>query len=142
MGLSQNDDNDDLGVDTSQMSYWFLASEDYGKVAIGKQALASKSVAMFTDLSGTQLIANYVLFDGPGFFLRQHGELLRLKWGDIGYCYSQARPWGGDCDGIVMNGVRYDSPVASAGSPGRRASARTTTRGSACGLTARWAASR
>ena len=110
MGLSQNDDNDDLGVNT-QMSYWFLASEDYGKVAIGKQALASKSVAMFTDLSGTQLIANYVLFDGPGFFLRQHGELLRLKWGDIGYCYSQARPWGGDCDGIVMNGVRYDSPV-------------------------------
>ena len=41
MGLSQNDDNDDLGVNT-QMSYWFLASEDYGKVAIGKQALASK----------------------------------------------------------------------------------------------------
>ena len=88
-----------------------MASEDYGKVAIGKQALASKSVAMYTDLSGTQLIANYVLFDGPGFFLRQHGELLKLRWGDIGYCYSQARPWGGDCDGIVMNGVRYDSPV-------------------------------
>jgi hypothetical protein len=66
---------------------------------------------MFTDLSGTQLIANYVLFDGPGFFLRQDGTLLRLRWGDIGYCYSQARPWGGDCDGIVMNDVRYDSPV-------------------------------
>lgn len=110
MGLSQNNDNDNLGVNT-QMSYWFLASEDYGKVAMGKQALASKSVAMYSDLSGTQLIANYVLFDGPGFFLRQHGELLKLRWGDIGYCYSQARPWGGDCDGIVMNGVRYDSPV-------------------------------
>jgi predicted porin len=34
-----------------------------------------------------------------------------LKWGDFGYCYSQQRPWGGDCDGIVMNGVRYDSPT-------------------------------
>ena len=35
---------------------------------------------------------------------------LDLKWGDFGYCYAQQRPWGGDCDGIVMNGVRYDSP--------------------------------
>ena len=110
MGLNQINDNDDLGLNV-QMSNWFVASEDYGKATLGKQALASKSVAMFTDLSGTQLIANYVLFDGPGFFLRQHGELLTLAWGDIGYCYSQARPWGGDCDGIVMNGVRYDSPV-------------------------------
>ena len=31
--------------------YWFLVSEDYGKATLGKQALASKSVAMFTDLS-------------------------------------------------------------------------------------------
>ena len=66
---------------------------------------------MFTDLSGTQLIANYVLFDGGGFFLRSDGDAPRLRWGDIGYCYSQARPWGGDCDGIVMDGVRYDSPT-------------------------------
>lgn len=110
MGLSQTNDNDNLGMNT-QMSYWFLESEDYGKTTIGKQALASKSVAMFTDLSGTQLIANYVLFDGPGFFLRRNGQLLKLRWGDIGYCYSQARPWGGDCDGIVMNGARYDTPV-------------------------------
>ena len=110
MGLSQTNDNDNLGLNV-QMSNLFVASEDYGRVTLGKQALASKSVAMFTDLSGTQLIANYVLFDGPGFFLRQNGTLLRLRWGDIGYCYSQARPWGGDCDGIVMNGVRYDSPT-------------------------------
>ena len=70
-----------------------------------------KEAAMFTDLSGTQVIANYVLFDGGGFFLRQDGNLTALKWGDFGYCYAQQRPWGGDCDGIVMNGVRYDSPV-------------------------------
>ena len=108
MGLSQTVGNQDLGLNV-QMSNWFVASEDYGKLTMGRQALASKSVAMFTDLSGTQLIANYVLFDGPGFFLRQDGALLPLRWGDIGYCYSQARPWGGDCDGIVMSGVRYDS---------------------------------
>jgi hypothetical protein len=112
MRLSQFNDNDDLGLNV-QMSNWFVASADYGKVTLGKQALASKSAAMFTDLSGTQLIANYVLFDGGGFFLRQHGELLKLRWGDIGYCYSQARPWGGDCDGIVMEGVRYDTPVVA-----------------------------
>ena len=110
MRLNQFNDNDNLGLNV-QMSNWFLASEDYGRVTLGKQALASKSVAMFTDLSGTQLIANYVLFDGGGFFLRQHGELLGLRWGDIAFCYSQARPWGGDCDGIVMEGARYDSPI-------------------------------
>ena len=94
-----------------QMTYWYLASEELGKISVGKNAMASKSVAMFTDLSGTQVIANYVLFDGNAFFLRQGGELLKLRWGDFGYCYSQQRPWGGDCDGIVMNGVRYDSPA-------------------------------
>jgi Gram-negative porin len=94
-----------------QMSFWYLQSETYGKIAVGKNVLASKSAAMFTDLSGTQVIANYVLFDGGGFFLRQNGSLNNLKWGDFGYCYSQQRPWGGDCDGIVMNGVRYDSPT-------------------------------
>jgi predicted porin len=96
------------------MSHWYLVSEKLGKVAIGKNALASKSAAMFTDLSGTQIIANYVLFDGNAFFLRQNGTLLpNLRWGDFGYCYSQQRPWGGDCDGIVMLGVRYDSPTFS-----------------------------
>ena len=110
MGLNQFNDNNNLGPNV-QLSNWFMASQAYGAATIGRQPLASKSVAMLTDLSGTQLIANYVLFDGPGFFLRQHGELLKLRWGDIGYCYSQARPWGGDCDGIVMNGIRYDSPT-------------------------------
>ena len=110
MRLSQFNDRDDQNLNV-QMSNWFLASEDYGRLTVGKQALASKSAAMFTDLSGTQIIANYVLFDGGGFFLRQDGLLLPLKWGDLGYCYSQSRPWGGDCDGIVMEGVRYDSPI-------------------------------
>lgn len=94
-----------------QMTYWYLSSEQLGKIAVGKNAMASKSAAMFTDLSGTQVIANYVLFDGNAFFLRQGGQLLTLRWGDFGYCYSQQRPWGGDCDGVVMDGVRYDSPT-------------------------------
>src|SRR4029079_14011765 len=110
MGLSQSTSHVDQGLNT-QMSYLYVASKDFGKVSVGKNALAAKSAAMFTDLSGTQLIANYVLFDGGSFFLRSNGALLPVKWGDLGYCYSQQRPWGGDCDGIVMNGVRYDSPT-------------------------------
>jgi len=110
MGLSQSTSHVDQGLNT-QMSYLYVASKDFGKVSVGKNALAAKSAAMFTDLSGTQLIANYVLFDGGSFFMRRDGTLLSLRWGDFGYCYSQQRPWGGDCDGIVMNGVRYDSPA-------------------------------
>ncbi len=34
-----------------------------------------------------------------------------MTWGNVGFCYSQSRPWGGDCNGIVSNGVRYDSPA-------------------------------
>lgn len=110
IGLSQFVNADDQGLNV-QMSNWFVASESYGKLTVGKQALASKSAVMFTDLSGTQLIASYVLFDGGGFFLRQNGTLSPVRWGDLGYCYSQQRRWGGDCDGIVMTGVRYDTPV-------------------------------
>ena len=110
MGSSQFVDSTNMGLNV-QMANWFVASKEYGKLSVGRNALAAKSAAMFTDLSGTQVIANYVLFDGGGFFLRSNGALLPVKWGDLGYCYSQQRPWGGDCDGIVMNGVRYDSPT-------------------------------
>jgi len=110
IGLNQFNDNANLGLNV-QMSYWYLQSKAYGKLSLGKNALASKSAAMFTDLSGTQLIANYVLFDANAFFLRQDRSLLKLRWGDFAYCYSQQRPWAGDCDGIVMDGARYDSPT-------------------------------
>jgi Gram-negative porin len=110
MALSQDVANAGPGLNV-QMSYWYVASKNLGKIAVGKNVLASKSAAMFTDLSGTQVIANYVLFDGGAFRLRQNGALLGLRWGDFGYCYSQQRPWAGDCDGIVMTGVRYDSPT-------------------------------
>lgn len=95
-----------------QFSYARLASERYGSVQLGLQAPASKSAAMFTDLSGSQLFANYVLFDGAGFFLRRgDGTLSNVTWGGIGFCYALERPFGGDCNGIVQNVVRYDSPV-------------------------------
>jgi hypothetical protein len=69
---------------------------------------------MFTDLSGTQIIDNYTFLDGfPNFVIRTGGNLVPggLTWGNLGYCYTQTSPLGGDCNGIVMNGVRYDTPV-------------------------------
>jgi hypothetical protein len=79
MGLSQSVRSVNQGLNV-QMSYWYVASKEFGKLSVGKNALASKSAAMFTDLSGTQVIANYVLFDGGSFFLRNGGALLPLRW--------------------------------------------------------------
>ena len=80
MGLSQFVDSTNQGLNV-QMSNWYVASKELGKLSVGKNALAAKSAAMFTDLSGTQVIANYVLFDGGGFFLRSDGALLPLQLG-------------------------------------------------------------
>ena len=102
--------NDDLNT---QMALWFLQSESLGKISVGRQAHAAKSAAMFTDLSGTQVIDNYTFLAGfPHFRLRETGGALsNLTWGQFGFCYTQGVPLGGDCNGIVMNGVRYDTPT-------------------------------
>jgi predicted porin len=102
--------NDNLNT---QMSFWYLQSKDLGKVSVGRLAHAAKSAAMFTDLSGTQIIDNYTFLAGfPHFRLRESsGALSPLTWGQLGFCYTQGVPLGGDCNGIVMNGVRYDTPV-------------------------------
>ncbi|HYD16256.1 MAG TPA: porin, partial [Hyphomicrobium sp.] len=106
-----NDTNND-NLNT-QMSFWYLASKDYGKVSVGRMAHAAKSAAMFTDQSGTQIIDNYTFLAGfPQFRLREgDGTLSALTWGQLGFCYTQGAPLGGDCNGIVMNGVRYDTPT-------------------------------
>ncbi|MBS0269928.1 MAG: porin [Proteobacteria bacterium] len=110
--MNQSSANFDQGLNV-QMSYWYLQSKDLGKVSIGRQANASKSAAMFTDQSGTQIIDNYTFLAGlPQFGIRRNGALVPgLTWGQLAYCYSQNVPLGGDCDGLVMNSVRYDSPV-------------------------------
>lgn len=110
--MDQTSDNFDQGIN-AQMSFWYLQSKDYGKVSVGKQANAAKSAAMFTDQSGTQVIDNYTFLAGfPQFILRSDGDLSpAVTWGQLAFCYSQNLPLGGDCNGIVMNAVRYDTPV-------------------------------
>jgi len=97
-----------------QMSYWYLQNKELGKISVGRQANAAKSAAMFTDQSGTQIIDNYTFLAGfPQFVIRSGGNLSPslLTWGQLAFCYSQGVPLGGDCDGLVMNAVRYDTPV-------------------------------
>ncbi len=111
--MNQNSDNFSQGLNT-QMSYWFIQSKELGKLSVGKQAHAAKSAAMFTDQSGTQVIDNYTFLAGfPQFNLRNKttGALTNVTWGNLSFCYAQALPLGGDCNGIVMNGVRYDTPA-------------------------------
>jgi predicted porin len=97
-----------------QMSFWYLRNDRLGEISVGRQANASKSAAMFTDQSGTQIIDNYTFLAGfPQFIIRSGGDLLpaSMTWGQLAFCYSQNLPIGGDCDGLVMNAVRYDSPA-------------------------------
>ncbi len=111
--INQNSADFSQGLNV-QMSYWYLQSKDLGKVSVGRQAQAAKSAAMFTDQSGTQIIDNYTFLAGfPQFFIRSGGNPSAGSptWGQMAFCYSQGVPLGGDCDGLVMNAVRYDSPV-------------------------------
>jgi hypothetical protein len=110
--INQFSDNFDQGFNP-QMMFWFLQSKDLGKVSVGKQGHAAKSVAMFTDQSGTQVIDNYTFLAGfPQFILRSDGDLNpAVTWGQLAFCYAQNLPFGGDCNGIVQNGVRYDTPT-------------------------------
>ena len=97
-----------------QMSFWYLQSKELGKISAGRQANAAKSAAMFTDQSGTEILDNYTFLAGfPQFIIRSGGNLApaSLTWGQLAFCYSQGVPLGGDCNGIVMNAVRYDTPV-------------------------------
>ena len=110
--MNQNNDNFSTGLNT-QMSYWFIQSKDLGKISMGRMAHAAKSAAMFTDQSGTQIIDNYTFLAGfPQFFVRSGGDLTpAATWGQFAFCYQQGVPLGGDCNGIVMSGVRYDTPT-------------------------------
>lgn len=111
--MDQNSSTFNQGLNL-QMSYWYLQSEAFGTLSIGKLAPAAKSIAMFTDKSGTQIIDNDTFLDGfPQFIIRSGGDLspAGLTWGQLAFCYAQNAPLGGDCDGLVMNAVRYDTPV-------------------------------
>ncbi len=114
--LNQNKDDGGPGINAHQ-SYWFIKSEQLGKLSVGKQSPASDNTAILVDGSGSLVPANWVMFDNQAFFLRKNGSAVagNPTWGDLAHCGS----WGtgalgaaGDCGGFAgpQNVVRYDSP--------------------------------
>jgi len=96
-------------------SFWFLKSENLGKLSIGKQSSAVDNVAILPDGSGSLVPANYVLFDGNSFAIRNGaGALTGVNWGGLATCATTPLAQAGlgaDCDGIPNNNIRYDTPV-------------------------------
>jgi hypothetical protein len=91
-------------------SFWFVKSDQLGKVSVGTQSDAADNAAILVDGSGSLVPANWVAFDVNSFFIRQRdGTLSGLHWGGA-YCQSYGGAWG-DCNGIPRNVVRYDSPT-------------------------------
>ena len=106
------------GVQVVQ-SYWFVKSEQLGKVSVGTQSHASDNTAILVDGSGSLVPANYVMYDVNNFGIRTknvingNGGFSGLTWGSIASCAPLDGGGGvaGDCDGYPSNNVRYDSPV-------------------------------
>ena len=100
-----------------ESSYWFVRSDHWGKVSVGKQSSAADNQAILPDGSGTLVVANYVMYDVNNFGIRNKNGLndgfSGLTWGSIASCAPLDGGGGvsGDCDGYPSNNVRYDSPV-------------------------------
>jgi predicted porin len=86
-------------------SFWFVKSDQLGKVSVGKQSQASDNTAILVDGSGSLVPANWVPFDFAGFYIRNsgNGALTNRTWLGAG-------TWG-DVNGLPTNSVRYDSPT-------------------------------
>lgn len=87
-------------------SYWFIKSDTYGKVGVGLQSMVADNAAILVDGSGSLVPANWVAFDVFSFNVRTAGGgTSPVVWGGAGACLP------GDCFGVPVNSVRYDSPV-------------------------------
>jgi hypothetical protein len=93
-------------------AFWFVKSEQLGKVSVGTQSMASDNAALLVDGSGTLVMANWCGYNTEGFFMRQSDGTLHdgvdapfFIWAQAGSCNN-----GGDCYGAPLQSVRYDSP--------------------------------
>jgi hypothetical protein len=89
-------------------SYWFIKSDQLGKVGVGRQSQASDNAAILVDGSGSLVPANWVAFDLRSMTLnfRRGGT---GAWGNTQDCAGEGGDWG-DCNGLPQDVVRYDSP--------------------------------
>ena len=97
-----------------ESSYWFVKSDTYGRLSLGKQSSAADNQAILPDGSGSLVVANYVLYDSNAFILRNgNGTLSGIRYGGLATC-APLNGGGGvvaDCDGYPNNNLRYDTPV-------------------------------
>ena len=103
------------GFDALQ-SYWFIKSDHWGKVGVGRQSQASDNTAILVDGSGSLVPANWVAFDVNSFNMRLSSASILgatagnyRTWGSVGRC-TGGGAWG-DCNGLTQNVVRYDTPT-------------------------------
>lgn len=94
-------------------SYWYLKSDTLGQVSLGKLSQASDKAAALVDGSGSLLQANWVLFDGLLFNIRENGTAGPNigVWGNLGHCQLISTPIGANCNGLTTNAIKYDSPT-------------------------------
>jgi predicted porin len=102
-------DSNGAGVSTLQ-SFWFLKSDQLGKVSVGLQSQASDNTAILVDGSGSLVPANWVAFDTNLMGVRRADGTLNGVWGGAQSCGGMGGAWG-DCNGLTHNSVRYDSPT-------------------------------
>ena len=83
--------------------------------ASGKQSQASDNTAILVDGSGSLVPANWVVFEGAGFFLRENGDhggnfVPGGAWKCHLHDIIDRRHGGvaGDCNGNILMAVRYD----------------------------------
>lgn len=90
----------------AMQSYWFIKSDHWGKVGVGLQSMVADNAAILVDGSGSLVPANWVAFDVFSFAVRgANGGPNGPTWGTAGACLP------GDCYGVPLNSVRYDSPT-------------------------------
>ncbi|MEW5964341.1 MAG: porin [Pseudomonadota bacterium] len=105
-----NRNNDDAGNAIALLqSYWFVKSEQLGKLSVGQLSHASDNTAILVDGSGSLVPANWVHFDGLSFTPNNGG--LAGAWANLAYCKAISAGFAGDCNGYPNNAVRYDTPT-------------------------------
>jgi Gram-negative porin len=117
LGLTANNDNAGRKLDVIQ-SFWFLKSNQLGKLSVGTQSSAADNAALLPDGSGSLVFANYIMYDINAFGIRRKGvgsPQSGTNWGSFATCQAFGDAGGlglgMDCDGVPNNNVRYDTPT-------------------------------
>ncbi len=110
LGSGNGLNNSGLAVESS---YWFVKSEQLGRLSLGKQSSAADNQAILPDGSGSLVVANYVMYDVNAFGIRNGAGGFGPSWGAIASCapLNGTGGVGGDCDGYPNNNIRYDTPA-------------------------------